>query len=171
MISTDLVALNEVARAVPVRVAAGERFHDPRECADLLHARLIDIVQPELLDCGGVQGLLTMAAIASAYGGWIAPHNAQSPLTTVVNAHIATAVENHLIQEVFDDFLVPWSRKVVRGAVTINGGYIEVPEGPGYGVTLDEEEMAAHPYSATNFMRLFSPGWEGRQGSSAGSPL
>ena len=165
VISTDLAALNEVAKAVPVRVAAGERFHDPRECADLLHARLIDIVQPELLECGGVQGLLAMAAIASAYGGWIAPHNAQSPLTTAVNAHVATAIQNHLIQEVFDDFLVSWSRTVVRGAVKINAGYIEVPEGPGYGVTFDEQEMAAHPYADTNFMRLFSPGWEGRRGS------
>ncbi len=151
-----------------MRVAAGERFHDTRECADLLHARLIDIVQPELLGCGGVQGLLNMAAVASAYGAWVAPHNAQSPFTTVVNAHVGTSLQNHLIQEVFDDFLVPWSRTVVQGAATIVDGYIEAPDGPGYGVTLDQEEMAAHPYSDRNFMRLFSPGWENRSGSPPG---
>lgn len=165
VMSTDIQALIHVARAIPVRMAAGERFSEGREFAELLHARATDVVQPELLGCGGVQGLLGVASIASAYGGWVAPHNAQSPFTTVVNTHVATAVENHLIQETFDDFLVPWSRDIMEGAVTMKDGYIEIPEGAGFGVRFDEGEMARHPYSERNFMRLFSPGWERRTGS------
>jgi galactonate dehydratase len=164
VISTDLQALVEVARSQPVRVAAGERLKDAVGFNELLHSRAIDIVQPELLQCGGVQGLLNVAAAASAYGGWVAPHNAQSPFTTVVNAHVGAASPTLLVQETFDDFLEPWSRDIMTGSAIIRDGYIELPGGPGFGVSFVHDAMADHPYSAQNFLRLFSPGWEQRAG-------
>lgn len=164
VISTDPAATVEVARAIPVRVAAGERLHHPNEFGELLHPRVIDVAQPELLNCGGIQGLLSAAAVASAYDAWVAPHNAQSPFTTVVNAHVGAALPNLLIQETFDDFLVPWSHDILDGECQIKDGYLELPSGPGFGVTFHGDEMVKHPYSDRNFLRLFAPGWEQRRG-------
>jgi galactonate dehydratase len=164
VISTDPVATNAVARAVPVRVAAGERFSRPTEFAELLHDRVVDIAQPELLNCGGIQGLLAAAAVASSYDAFVAPHNAQSPFTTVVNTHVGATLPNLLVQESFDDFLEPWSHDLMTGACRVKDGYIELPEGPGFGVSFREEEMVKHPYSDRNFLRLFSGGWERRGG-------
>jgi galactonate dehydratase len=162
--STDVAGLVEVARSQPVRVAAGERFTEAFSFAELLHPRAIDIVQPEILNCGGVQGLVNVASVASAYGAWIAPHNAQSPFTTVINAHIGAAMPSFLIQETFDDFAQPWGREIMSGGPTVRDGYVELPAGPGFGVEFDTGEMAKYPYSRQNFLRLFRPGWETRRG-------
>jgi len=164
VISTDPVATVEVARSVPVRVVAGERFSRLTEFAELLSSRVVDIAQPELLGCGGVHGLVDAASVASAYGAAVAPHNAQSPFTTVVNAHVGVALPNLLVQETFDDFLEPWSRDILTGACRIENGFIEAPDGPGFGVEFNTKEMDKHPYSERNFLRLFSEGWERRTG-------
>ena len=164
VMSTDLNATIEVARSQPVRIAAGERLGEALGFCELLHSRVIDIVQPEVLQCGGVQGLAGVAAIASAYGGWIAPHNAQSPFTTMVNAHVAAASPSFLVQETFDDFLEPWSQEIMTGCTPVRDGYIELPTKPGFGVEFVHEAMAEHPYSPQNFLRLFAPGWERRKG-------
>jgi galactonate dehydratase len=164
VLSTDIPAVLEVARSQPVRVAAGELLSAVVDFHELLHPRVVDIVQPEILVCGGVQGLLDVAAAAQAYGAWIAPHNAQGPFTTIVNAHVAAASQSFLIQETFDDFLEPWGRDVLSRSCTIRDGYIDLPSGPGFGVEFVHEELARHPYSPQNFLRLFSPGWEKRKG-------
>jgi galactonate dehydratase len=162
VMSTEVAALAEVARQQSVRVVAGERFASKADFARLLETRVIDVIQPEILNCGGVAGLTKIAALAEAYDAWVAPHNAQSPFTTVVNTHVMATLPNALIQECFDDFLAPWSREIMTGTVRIVDGYIEVPDGPGFGVTLDETAMARYPYADRNFLRLFASGWERR---------
>jgi len=164
VMSTDIAATIEVARNQPVPVATGERFRRKREFADVLASGVIDIVQPELLSVGGVSHLMKVAAIAEAFEAYVAPHNAQSPYTTVVNTHVDAVAPNALIQECFDDFLVPWSKDVLSGWATVKDGYIEVPDAPGFGVELNEAEAAKHPYADRNFLRLFEAGWERRRG-------
>lgn len=161
VMSTEIEATAAVARAIPVRVASGERFWRTSDFAHLLETRVIDVVQPEVLHTG-VAGLVRTAAVAGAYEAFVAPHNAQSPFTTVVNAHVGATLPNLLIQECFDDFLVPWSREIMTGTVRIKDGYIEVPDAPGFGVTLNRAEMAKYPYAERHFLRLFDPGWEWR---------
>ena len=164
VMSTDVTATVEVARQIPVPVASGERFQRKRDFARLLESGAVDIVQPELLAVGGVLGLTKVAALAEAYEAFVAPHNAQSPYTTAVNVHVDATLPNVLIQECFDDFLVPWSREVLTGWVTVRDGYLEVPDAPGFGVELNEAEAAKHPYADRNFLRLFEAGWERRRG-------
>lgn len=164
VMSTDVDATIAVARHIPIPVASGERFHNKRDFARLLESEAVDIVQPELLSVGGVLGLTKIAAIAEAFDAYVAPHNAQSPYTTVVNAHVDAAIPNALIQECFDDFLVPWSRDVLSGWATVKDGYVEVPDAPGFGVQLNEAEAAKYPYADRNFLRLFQGGWERREG-------
>lgn len=163
VMSTEVEAMAEVARAIPIRVVGGERFQQKTEFARLLATGVIDVIQPEILACGGVAGLTKVAAIAEGFEGWVAPHNAQSPFTTVVNTHVGATLPNLLIQECFDDFLVPWSREIMSGTVEICDGYIEIADTPGFGVVLHEEEMARYPYADKNFLRLFDAGWERRE--------
>lgn len=162
VMSTDVDATIEVARQIPVPVASGERFSRKRDFARLLASGAVDIVQPELLAVGGVLGLTKVAALAEAFEAFVAPHNAQSPFTTVVNVHVDAAAPNALIQECFDEFLVPWSREVLTGWAKVVDGYLEVPDAPGFGVELHESEAARYPYADHNFLRLFEAGWERR---------
>lgn len=162
VLSTEVEAMAEVARAIPVRVVGGERFERLSDFGRLLDTGVIDVIQPEILRCGGVSGLVKAAALAEAHEAFVAPHNAQSPFTTVVNTHVGATLPNLLIQECFDDFLVPWSREIMTGTIRIVDGYLEVPDAPGFGVTLNEAEMARYPYADRHFLRLFEAGWERR---------
>lgn len=162
VMSTDIAATVEVARSVRVPVATGERFTRLGQFLELLSHRAVDIVQPEPLNVGGVSQARKAAAVAEAAEAFVALHQAQSPLCTAVNAHIHASIPNFLIQECFDDFLVPWAREVVRGAPEVKDGYLEPSDAPGIGVELDEEEIARHPYHPDHFLRLFDEGWERR---------
>lgn len=163
VMSMDIEATLEVARRVPIPVASGERFIRLGDYSKLLAGQAVSIVQPELLLIGGISGMMKTAAIAESYESFIAPHNAQSPLCTVVNAHIGAVVPNLLIQECFDDTNSDWSREIMNGTVAVQDGYIEIPDRPGLGVELNEAEIAKHPYGDQNFMRLFEAGWEKRK--------
>lgn len=163
VMSTDIAATIEVARAIPVPVATGERFNRLAQFQDLLAHRVVDIIQPETLAIGGIGGARKAAALAEAAEAFVALHQAQSPLNTAVNAHIHASIPNFLIQECFDDFLVPWARELMHGVPPVVDGHIEPSDAPGLGVELDEAEMAKHPYGADYFMRLFEDSWELRR--------
>ncbi|MCL5997284.1 MAG: mandelate racemase/muconate lactonizing enzyme family protein [Chloroflexi bacterium] len=163
VMSTDIAATAAVARAINVPVATGERFHQLSQVLELMSHRIIDIVQPETLRIGGISGARKAAAIVESAEGFVALHQAQSPLNTAINAHIHASIPNFLIQECFDDFLAPWAHDIVRGVPRVHSGYIEPSDVPGIGVELDEAEMAKHPYGQDYFLRLFEEGWERRR--------
>jgi galactonate dehydratase len=162
VMSTDIAATVEVARAIKVPVATGERFGSLKEILDLVSYRVVDIIQCETLHIGGISGARKAAAIAEAGEAFIALHQAQSPLNTATNAHIHASIPNFLIQECFDDFLVPWAHAIMHGVPRVKDGYLEPSNAPGLGVELDEVEMAKHPYGQDFFLRLFEDGWETR---------
>lgn len=162
VMSTDIPATIEMARRSAVPVATGERFDRLSQFLELLAPRVVDIVQPETLRIGGISGARKAAAIAESAEAFVALHQAQSPLNTAVNAHIHASLPNFLIQECFDDFLVPWVWDIVRGVPRVQDGYLEPSDAPGIGVELNEAEIPKHPYGQNNFLRLFEEGWERR---------
>jgi galactonate dehydratase len=169
VMSTDIAATIEVARAIPVPVAAGERISRLSQMIDLVAPRVVDIVQPEILNVGGISGARKMAAVAEAAEASVALHQAQSPLNTSINAHIHVSIPNFLIQECFDDFHAGWASEIMTGAPKVIGGYIEPSDKPGLGVELNETEMAKYPFGHDNFLRLFEDGWELRGRRTASS--
>jgi len=162
VLSNDIQSTLEVARAVNVPIALGERFDGAKEFGELLTSRLIGIIQPEVLKLG-IGNLKTVCGIGDAYDALVACHQAQSPLCTSVNAHVHASIPNFLIHENFDDSLEPWTWDLLSGVPRVKDGYIEVPDTAGLGIELNEKEVAKHPYGEQNFLRLFEEGWETRR--------
>ncbi len=158
----DLAGHLEVARAINIPVVLGEGFRELRQFADLLSARVIDIIQPEPMGLGPSRARKAFA-IAEAYTALVACHQAQSPFCTAMNAHLHASIPNFLIQENFDDSLEPWTWDILSGVPRVENGYLTVSDAPGWGVELNEEEARKHPYSDTYFLRLFEEGWETRR--------
>jgi len=163
VLSTDISALVEVARRIPVRMIAGERMHAIHEFGEFLSHNVTDVINPEPLGVGGIWRSLQIAGIAEAHHAEIALHNAESPFKTMVALHIDAVTPNVFIQECFDDFLEPWVSDVLTGFHRVEDGYLSMPTEPGIGVTLNEEEAKKHPYGKSNFLRMFRPGWEKRE--------
>jgi galactonate dehydratase len=160
--SSDVAATVEVAKAIGVPVAVGERYKRMGTFVDLLATKVVDIVQPEVLALG-VSNLKRVCGIAEAAEALVACHQAQSPLCTVVNAHMHASISNFLIQENFDDSLEPWTWDLLSGVPRVQDGYLQVPDAPGWGVELNEAEVEKHPYGEKNYLRLFQEGWETRK--------
>lgn len=165
--SYDLRGHIEVQRALGYPVVLGEAFHELRDFAELLHERVIDIVQPEPMHLGPSTARKAFA-IAEAYDALVACHQAQSPLCTAMNAHLHCSIPNFLIQECFDDSLEPWAYDLLRGVPRVSDGALTPSDAPGWGVELDEAEAARHPYGEHHFLRLFEEGWETRRPGGAG---
>jgi galactonate dehydratase len=162
VLSTDISALVEVARRIPVRMIAGERMHAIHEFGEFLSHNVTDVINPEPLGVGGIWRSIQIAGIAEAHHAEIALHNAESPFKTMVALHIDAVTPNVFIQECFDDFLEPWVTDVLKGFHRVEDGHLSMPTAPGIGVTLNEEEAKKHPYGKSNFLRMFKPGWEKR---------
>ncbi len=162
VLSTDVSALVEVARRIPVRMIAGERMHAIHEFGEFLSHNVTDVINPEPLGVGGIWRSLQIAGIAEAHHAEIALHNAESPFKTMVALHIDAVTPNVFIQECFDDFLEPWVADVLKGFHRVENGHLTMPTAPGIGVTLNEDEAKKHPYGKSNFLRMFRPGWEKR---------
>jgi galactonate dehydratase len=162
----DLQAHLHVARSISVPVVLGEGFDRLRPFAELLAARVIDIIQPEPMSLGPSRARKVFA-IAQAYEAMVACHQAQSPFCTAMNAHLHASIPNFLIQENFDDSLEPWTWDVLHGVPRVQEGFLTVSDAPGWGVELDEEEARKHPYGETHFLHLFEEGWETRRPTEA----
>jgi galactonate dehydratase len=137
--------LKAVAAHSKVPLATGERLVDRTEFADLLAARVVSIVQPDICHCGGLLEAKKIAAMAEAFSVGVAPHNPLGPIAGVAALHFAVSTPNHVIQEEMVG-AVPWYFEVVEGPIKLIDGFWRIPDEPGLGITVNEAACARHPY-------------------------
>jgi galactonate dehydratase len=155
-------ALARVAAHTALPIATGERLHTRAAFRDLLALGAVDIAQPDLTHCGGLLESKKIAAMAETHGLMVAPHNVGASVGTAAALHLAACVPNLKIQEYFNDFDEPYVAGTASGLPPVTGGYFALPEGPGLGVTFNEDVVLAHPYRRQHF-NLFSEDWQRRQ--------
>lgn len=138
-------ALREVASAVPFPIATGERLTSLQDFRELLRLDAVAVLQPDVCHVGGPTALRKIAALAESHHVCLAPHNPLGPIATAVNQHFAFATPGVIIQEVMRAD-VGWRDEVVSTTFPIIDGHIDPPIGAGWGVTVNEEAAAEHPY-------------------------
>ena len=82
-----------------VALATGENLYGVARFAELLDADAVDIIQPDLLCCGGLLEAKKIAAIAEAHYVTVAPHNPLGLLSTATAVHLAASIPNFTILE------------------------------------------------------------------------
>jgi galactonate dehydratase len=158
----NLAALKKVSERVSIPVATGERIHARDEFRELFELQAADVVQPDLTMCGGIAETRRIAAWAEAYYVLVAPHNVGGPVSTAAALHLAATTPNFKIQEHFNDFAESYVKAAAPGNPEVVDGAFALPEGPGLGVTLDEDVVAEHPRQTIHF-DLFADDWHLRQ--------
>lgn len=165
---TNIPAMVEVARRSPVPVATGESFSNKQQFAELLKHEVVNILQPEPLNLGGLFTARIIAGMVDAHFGVVAPHSAQGPVCSAACAQLNASIPNFYIHEIFDEFNEPWEKEIVTNPVVVVDGHIPVSERPGLGIDLNFDEIQKHPYQQENYLPLFKPGWERRERQAAG---
>jgi gluconate/galactonate dehydratase len=134
----------EVTESCPTTpIAAGENVYRKHGHRRLLEEQAVDIIAPDMPKVGGMRETRKIADMADTYYVPVAMHNVASPVATMASAHVGTAIPNSLAVE-YHSYQLGWWEDLVQEDV-IEDGYIEIPEKPGLGVTLDmdvvEEKM------------------------------
>jgi galactonate dehydratase len=161
----NLTALKKAADAIAplgIPVATGERLHTPYEFRELFELQAADIIQPDITHYGGLLNTKKLAAWAEAYFVLVAPHNVGGPVSTAAALHVAACTHNFKIQEHFNDFDEAYVKESAPGVPEVQDGYFPLPNGPGLGVTLNEDVIREHPRQKIHF-NLFADDWHNRQ--------
>ena len=140
--------MKQVRDNVNIPIATGERLYTKFPFFELVKNEAVDILQPDMCNAGGITELKKIGAIAEPQHIMMAPHNTNAAVGTVASFHLDAAMPNFLIQEYHAEFYEPHYFEVFDGLPRQQGGYVELPKGPGLGLTFNEEVAAAHPYRA-----------------------
>lgn len=141
--------LAEVRRSTSVPIAAGERWATIHGVRPFLERHAVDLLQCDLVNCGGISGLKKIAAIAEAYYVGMAPHNPNGPVATLMNLQFAASIPNYYQLETIgseSDWQL-W-RDLLRDDIQLTNGCLPVPTKPGFGIDLNEAALDRHPYEA-----------------------
>jgi galactonate dehydratase len=161
----NLAALAKVSQAIAplgIPIATGERIHTPYDFRELLERQAADVIQVDITHYGGLLNTKKLAAWADAYYVLIAPHNVGGPVSTAAALHFAACTTNFKIQEHFNDFCEPYVKESAPGNPEVVDGYFALPQGPGLGVTLNEDVLQAYPRREVYF-NLYADDWHKRQ--------
>src|SRR5262245_44457699 len=146
--------LVEVARALPIPIATGERLVLRPQFREIFEKRACAVIQPDVSHCGGISEARRIATMAETYMISVACHNPQGPISTAASLHVGFATPNYLIQEVVRKD-VPWREDVVTEPITMEGGVSRAPTAPGLGIDINEKEAEKHPFQPEVMMAYF----------------
>ncbi len=164
-----LDGLREIAAHTATPIATGERMFTRQEFKTLLEARVVDILQPDPCHAGGITECYRIAAMAEAYDVAVAYHCPLGPIALAVCLQLDAVSYNAFIQEQslgihynqgsdLLDYLTDPS------VFTYAGGYVDIPQGPGLGITINEDKVRA---MAAKGHRWRNPVWRHKDGTVA----
>jgi galactonate dehydratase len=141
----NLSALKQLRAETSIPIAMSERLHASTEFAEVIDTDAVDVVMVDVQWCGGVSQAKKIAAIAESRYLPITLHNCNSPLASIINAHIAVTLPNFISME-FMDPDVPWRDEIITEPLRVKEGRLELNDKPGWGVDINEEMLARYPY-------------------------
>lgn len=142
----NLDALKAVRDKSPVAIAAGERLYTRWDYKRMFDLSAADYIQPDISHAGGIMELKKIAAEAECRYIGFAPHNPSGPVANAATLQLAAACPNFTVLEIMYSDVV-WRGDVTDEALEYADGCITIPDKPGLGIEINEEECLKHPYT------------------------
>jgi galactonate dehydratase len=137
----------QVRQHTSIPIAAGERWATIYGVRDFVEGGAVDILQCDLVNCGGITGMKKIAAMAEAHYITMAPHNPNGPVATMMNLQFAAAIPNFfLLETIGSEADAKLWQDLIRRPLTLEEGCLTIPCEPGFGVTLNQEAADRYPY-------------------------
>ncbi|MBR0460361.1 MAG: galactonate dehydratase [Victivallales bacterium] len=149
VVPDDLEALADVRAGSRVPIAAGERLYTREQFRTFFALHCGDFIQPDVSHAGGIMEMREIAAMAEACHVPFCPHNPSGPVANAATLQLAACTPNFArLETMFSD--VPFRGDVCDESLVIRKGEMLIPDKPGLGIELNEDEIAKHPYIRTN---------------------
>ena len=133
----------EVRASTDIPIASGESEFTRFDFRDLIELRAVDILQPDLSIAGGITEAMRIEALASANQLRFAPHLWGGALTFASGLHVAAVASSGFILE-YSLGANPMLHELAVESFPVVEGYVEIPDRPGLGVTIDEDFVARY---------------------------
>jgi L-alanine-DL-glutamate epimerase-like enolase superfamily enzyme len=132
-----------LADAVAIPIAAGEHESTRWGFAELIDRAHLDIAQPDVTRCGGLAETIRIAQLAQSRGRRCITHGWKSGIIRAASLHVNAVLPGaeYLEYCVAD---TPLNRDLTVERFPLQGGFVDVPAGPGLGITLDADVVAAY---------------------------
>jgi L-alanine-DL-glutamate epimerase-like enolase superfamily enzyme len=155
---TDL--LKQISDQSPTPILTGEDIYLKEDFTVLCERHAVGKIHPDLATSGGILETHKIGDMAWEYGVPMAMHYAGTPIGCMASVHCAAATLNFLALE-NHSLDVPWWSSLVQGvdAPIVNHGWINVPDGPGLGITLNDDVARQHLSPGTGYFEP-TPQWD-----------
>ena len=139
----DFKMLSEL---VSTPIATGERHYTRWDFKSLFEQGAVDIIQPDLSHAGGITECKKIATMAEAYDITVAPHCPLGPIAFASCLQLDFNTVNAVIQETSAGIHYNVGADLLDyvknpDVFTFKDGYIEIFDGPGLGIEIDEEKV------------------------------
>lgn len=135
--------LAELARLTPVPIMADESVQSAHDALEVVRREAAGVIAVKTTKVGGLLRSREVLAVARAAG--LACHAATSlegPIGTAASLHLACAEPGYTYgSELFAPLLL--DHELLTEPIRYSGGEVHLPEGPGLGVDLDPDAVAA----------------------------
>lgn len=123
-------------------ILTGEDIYLKEGFLPLFEKKAIAICHPDMMSSGGLLETKKIGDLAMEHGISMAMHMAGSPIGLFGSVHCAAATENFLVME-HHDVDTPGYDDLITGVPKplVQDGFLQVPDGPGFGVELNEEAI------------------------------
>lgn len=137
----DLEGLAAIADALTIPIASGEMIYTHYEYRDLILKGKVDIIQPDIVKAPGFTGFQKIATLCETFGKPITVHNTQPIISTVAHLHFCAAypIVPYAQEYNIEHISIRDEWPVLKQPLEVRNGYLDVPDGPGLGVELDDE--------------------------------
>ena len=136
----NLQGFRNIARRWPVPIAAGERVYTRGGFRNLLDTGGVDVVMPDVGNCGGIFECVHIAAMAEAYNVRVSLHNCASSLLTVASLQASAASAMSMPLEMYpyysdsNDYVQVLNNSPEK---EVTHGRVAVPRTPGLGAEIN----------------------------------
>jgi len=149
----DVDGYLQVKSALGMALAGGETLRTRFECRDYIARRALDIIQPDVVNVGGITELHRVAQMANSFGIICNPHVWGSPVMIAASLHVAAAIppcpparnvlpyQQEPVME-YDRTPSPIREGIATPFDQVDG-FLAVPTGPGLGMEIDEGAVVA----------------------------
>ncbi|SDE36327.1 mandelate racemase/muconate lactonizing enzyme family protein [Sporomusa acidovorans] len=131
-----------IRESLQMPIASGERIYSRWQYAPYFEDQSIQLIQPDLGNCGGITEGKKICDMAHVYDIGVQAHVCASPLSTAAALHLEAVIPNFVIHEHHVFNLSSWNKRLaVHDYQPVNGEY-SIPELPGLGNEISEYAFA-----------------------------
>jgi L-alanine-DL-glutamate epimerase-like enolase superfamily enzyme len=137
----DLAGHARLAQSSPIRICGAEFAATRFEIREWIEVGKVAVVQPDISRCGGLTEIRRIADLCELHGVQVVPHAWKTGILAQCGRHFQAACPASPLFEFISPHVYesPLRRDLVSPEPEVQDGLMDLPDGPGLGIELNEE--------------------------------